>query len=136
MSDSIRQRACSAVIYQKQILMVKHSHDGKTYWTLPGGQIKAGESPEEAAIREVFEETGLRLDVKRFLFRYHHNQTETACFLLTAPKSPNVKLGFDPEEIHLPSTERMLKDIAWQALSQFKNDIQVSKVIKALDLDY
>ena len=30
------------------------------FWTLPSGILDAGESPEEAARRELFEETGLR----------------------------------------------------------------------------
>jgi len=33
-------------------------------WEMPGGTIEAGESPEEAAIREFREESGLELIVK------------------------------------------------------------------------
>jgi 8-oxo-dGTP pyrophosphatase MutT (NUDIX family) len=32
---------------------------GSTWWMTPGGGIDAGESPQEAAVREVHEETGL-----------------------------------------------------------------------------
>ena len=35
---------------------------GEGTWTMPGGSIEYGESFEEAGIREVFEETGLRLE--------------------------------------------------------------------------
>lgn len=37
---------------------------GKYVYTRPAGMIDEGETPEEAAVRETFEETGLTLDVK------------------------------------------------------------------------
>lgn len=45
---------------QQQILLVQQSWDGETpYWTLPGGRVEADETAQEAAVREVAEETGL-----------------------------------------------------------------------------
>jgi 8-oxo-dGTP diphosphatase len=35
---------------------------GKGKWNFPGGKADNGETPEQAAIRETFEETGLKID--------------------------------------------------------------------------
>lgn len=43
----------------KKILLVKHSDYDK--WLQPGGHIEEDETPEEAAIREVYEETGIKI---------------------------------------------------------------------------
>ena len=32
------------------------------FWELPGGQVEPGESPAEAAARELFEEVGVQVD--------------------------------------------------------------------------
>ena len=51
------------MVYDKQRDMVV-VEDRKKYWTgyaFPGGHAQAGESLAESAIREVYEETGLRL---------------------------------------------------------------------------
>lgn len=45
----------------KKILLVKHSDYDK--WLQPGGHIEDDETPEEAAIREVFEETGIKISL-------------------------------------------------------------------------
>lgn len=44
-----------------QWLLIKNSYGGDT-WTFPGGGIDKGESPTDAAVREVKEEVGFVLD--------------------------------------------------------------------------
>ncbi|KOF11671.1 DNA mismatch repair protein MutT [Planococcus glaciei] len=47
----------------EKLLMVKNYGDNGSYYTLPGGAVEAGETLQEAAIREAKEETGLDVSV-------------------------------------------------------------------------
>ena len=41
-------------------LIARHDRRGRLVWSLPKGHLEAGETPEQAAVREVQEETGIR----------------------------------------------------------------------------
>lgn len=45
----------------------KDSTGSRILWSLPKGHIEDGETPEQAAIREVTEETGIRSEIERSL---------------------------------------------------------------------
>ena len=47
------------VIGPKRVLVVRHVRTGK--WMMPGGQVDPGESPEQAAARELREESGYNI---------------------------------------------------------------------------
>lgn len=49
-------------------------------WNLPGGGMEAGETPWEAAVREVEEETGLIVEVERLAGVYAKPQQEEIVF--------------------------------------------------------
>ncbi len=48
------------VVDERRVLLVAHWY-APWAWTLPGGGVSKNESPEDAAMREVREETGLRV---------------------------------------------------------------------------
>jgi acetyl-CoA carboxylase carboxyl transferase subunit beta len=51
---------------RRQILLVQRGHEPQRgRWTLPAGRVEPGESPAQAAVREAFEETGLRVRIQR-----------------------------------------------------------------------
>jgi ADP-ribose pyrophosphatase YjhB (NUDIX family) len=45
-------------------------------WALPGGFIEYGESAEDAAVREAFEETGLKVELRKLLSVYSDPQRD------------------------------------------------------------
>jgi ADP-ribose pyrophosphatase YjhB (NUDIX family) len=54
------------VVFRDQVLLlVKERQDGG--WTLPGGWADVNESPSEAVVREVFEESGYRTRASKLL---------------------------------------------------------------------
>jgi mutator protein MutT len=123
MNTSQRDRACAAIIKGNTILMVYVEDGEQKYWTLPGGRVERGETPEQAVIREVKEEVCLDVRVEKLLFQYPY-------FLVSiVDETQEENLGVDPE---LNEEDQVLKKIEWKELNEVKNDLQVSQVIKAL----
>lgn len=55
-----RTMAMVAVWHKKRILLVSHSY--KDGYSLPGGVMQRHETPEYGAVRELFEETGIKIE--------------------------------------------------------------------------
>ena len=66
--------AASGIVYngKGEVLLEKRADNG--WWGLPGGHIDVGESVEQAAIREIWEETGIRARIKRLVGIYSDPQ--------------------------------------------------------------
>lgn len=60
------------VIHEERILLVQERHDGG--WTLPGGWADPNESPREAVVRELREESGYETTAGRLLALYDRSK--------------------------------------------------------------
>jgi 8-oxo-dGTP pyrophosphatase MutT (NUDIX family) len=134
MATSDRPRAAAAVVRTKgtEILLVKHRwHDGTTSWILPGGALLPGETPEEAVVRELDEETGLKGTIVRFLFSMPYDLGTSATFLVEVDASAQVSLGYDPEEVQ--ESSKMLVDVAWFPVKDVREHPEVRQVLACLN---
>jgi 8-oxo-dGTP diphosphatase len=62
----------AVIIKDGNILLVKRgSEPAKGKWSVPGGSVEFGETLEEALKREVVEETGLTVDIKKLAGIYN-----------------------------------------------------------------
>lgn len=117
--------ACVIVDAEGRVLLVHHTY-GAYNWEIPGGLVDAGEGPDEAAVRELREETGMHVVIERLTGIYYEADTYFgpmlhAAFLARADgqapavTSPEIsELGFFALDA-LPSpisdfTERRIRD--------------------------
>lgn len=69
MPDEIHPGTNAVVINEaNQVLLHRRADNG--VWALPGGRMEIGESAEQCAVRETFEETGLHVVVERLVGVY------------------------------------------------------------------
>jgi 8-oxo-dGTP diphosphatase len=127
-------RACAAVLRGSSILMMHHVHDGRDYWTLPGGGVEAGETAAEAAVRELMEETGLAGTPVSRLYQRSYDRRDGGevtedCYLVDVPGPDEPMLGSDPEAGRGP---QMLVGVSWIPVAGLHADVQVRLVLEAL----
>ncbi len=72
--NSLRIRVCGLCIESEKVLLVNHHSLNKKgdFWAPPGGGMEFGQSAEENLKREFLEETGLNIEVEKFLFVHEY----------------------------------------------------------------
>jgi 8-oxo-dGTP pyrophosphatase MutT (NUDIX family) len=103
-------------------LMARFNRGGKLEWCVPKGHLEPGETKEQAALREVFEETGLKAEITDYLgdVSYTFNQkgknvSKTVHVYLMNQVAGELTMENDPN--HEAS------ELAWVKLSELINKL-------------
>ena len=85
---------------ESEVLFVEHPERG---WEIPGGHLESGESPEEALLRELFEETGVRYNIvqNKFVFKRINNTIYYPIIIKDQHKFNQVTISL---EVNIPRT--------------------------------
>lgn len=62
-------RAAGIVIKDSSILLMERKRDDQHYYVFPGGGVEEGETPEQAAVRELEEETLIAVELNKLLYK-------------------------------------------------------------------
>ncbi|MDD3647385.1 MAG: NUDIX domain-containing protein [Candidatus Dojkabacteria bacterium] len=87
-------RYSGIVIVDDEILLMFRRKDGRQYYTLPGGHKRRGELDNETVRREIFEETGIRVEVGQIVLDFKNDFTnqQDKIFLCSAKKKTRPRL--------------------------------------------
>jgi 8-oxo-dGTP diphosphatase len=99
-----RPNARAIIIKDNQIALLERHKQGEHYFVFPGGGIDPGETPEQAAIREAREETGLEIILDRLVVEFNFRGSPQY-FYLAHPVGGIIGTGDGPEMSQPPSAK-------------------------------
>jgi 8-oxo-dGTP diphosphatase len=109
----LRVRVCGMCFENGKVLLVNHRapNGHGDFWGPPGGGMDFGECAEETLKREFLEETGIEIDISRFLFVHEYLSPPLHAieliFLVRRIKG-EIHIGYDPEMKH---GDQIIKDV-------------------------
>lgn len=122
MEKIIRRAVRCYCIKENKVVAIKYKkgHNKEGYYDMPGGKIEDGELPEEAAIREIKEETGIDINNPMYkgklIVNYGERQFDLDIFLVS-------NIEGEPEEAEENTSEWMDIDELLKKDKKFSNII-------------
>ncbi len=87
------QAARAIIVENGKILLMHRNKYNSKYFTLVGGRLNDNETPEQAVVREVFEETGLQVTSARLVYYEDHPEPYNKQFIFLCTVAPHDKVA-------------------------------------------
>ncbi|MCQ2578761.1 MAG: NUDIX hydrolase [Treponema sp.] len=117
-NETYKNERAVCIVVRNDKLLLEHMFMDHHFYDVPGGGIEKGETPEEAAVRELKEECCIEGRVVRKLTTiYNHAGYYDAehCFLMEVNDDADVATGSDPE---LNPEDQTIKNVEWRSLEE------------------
>jgi 8-oxo-dGTP pyrophosphatase MutT (NUDIX family) len=104
----VRRESAGGVVFDDQgrvAIVLQRNRQGRLRWTLPKGRLDPGETPIRAAMREVYEETGLVVRILHRLGVYEDDTRRTHYYRMNVHTDHGVFDG-ETEELRFVSLDR------------------------------
>jgi ADP-ribose pyrophosphatase len=117
---------------QKVLLVKRNQSPAKGLWALPGGKVNLGETLQQAAMREILEETGVTIIPGQPIYTFENIQRD---------ENGEVQFHYVIVDLIAEFTEGELKagddaaDVGWFLVDDLE-EIQVNKTTKELVVKY
>ncbi len=108
-----RNRSAGIVIRDGKLLVIHRFNKGDEYYVFPGGGVEEGETPEQATVREIAEETTLNVTVDRLLYHITWDNGEENYFYLCEYVSGEPTLPADSEEAEQMKAGEQVYEPMW-----------------------
>lgn len=129
-----RKLAADAIVVKnnKVVLVKRRYAPYKNFYALPGGHLNHNETFEEACVREVKEETGLRVKIKKLINvysspeRYPNCDTISVCYWCK-PLFGNLRTSHETPEVKQVSLGELPKKLAFDHTQMIKDYIKIAQ---------
>ncbi|WP_200976096.1 NUDIX domain-containing protein [Echinicola sp. 20G] len=115
----LRTRVNGVLIENDKILMIKHQMGlNKSFWNVPGGGMDYNTNATDNLKREFLEETGLEIEVKKFLTVSEFLQPPLHAIELyfeVSKKSGDLIKGIDPE---LSENKQLIEEVKFMSIEE------------------
>jgi 8-oxo-dGTP diphosphatase len=110
-----RHTARGIIIHNGQILLMERWRPGIHYFSIPGGGIEKGETPEQTVAREIEEETTVIAKVDRKVIEMRDGETSHEIFLCEYISGQPHLPQHAPEYLHMSDDNRFKP--GWMSVS-------------------
>lgn len=126
----LRIRSGAIVIQNNSLLLMYRNKDGDEYYTFIGGGVEPDETPEQAVVREVYEESSLQVTSEKLLYKVQQENGDVQYFYFCQYESGVPTLNEKSNEYKANSSAKNTYQPLWVPLQDIDSLVLYPDILK------